>query len=440
MFKETSIFLSWFVCALMFCGALSAAEYKATVSPDRENGIYKVGEPITFLYKVTQDGKDITGKIKLRKLLKCDGRESATETFDSDGSGTVKTSLPIPGRAYLELGVLGEDGKMHKGAGAACGAMADPFEIRAGRAKPADFDAFWDKERARLLATPYEAKLKPLTELLPGKPYLPDSYDYYEFELPTMDGLPPATGLFTIPKNAKPGSLGIIVNFPVAYFGPHKGVMQGDPKLMVAYLNVHGTPNQGHDDAFYMELRKTSGYDTAWANSNPENLKQYYYYGVFLRVMRLLDYLASRPEWNGKELRVQGSSQGGGLSLVAAGLDSRVSNCYSLVPALSDHAGIEVKRQSGWPQFLNIKEPELRKKALAASSYFDTANFATRIKCPVLIATGFADDVCSAASVFAAFNNLPDGIEKTITVDPNGGHGTAGKYTLKNIVSFPVRN
>ena len=39
--------------------------------------------------------------------------------------------------------------------------------------------------------------------------------------------------------------------------------------------------------------------------------------------------------------------------------------------------------------------------------YFDTVNFASRIKAPVLAAIGFIDTICPPAGVWTAINQIP---------------------------------
>lgn len=39
--------------------------------------------------------------------------------------------------------------------------------------------------------------------------------------------------------------------------------------------------------------------------------------------------------------------------------------------------------------------------------YFGTANFASRIKAPVLTAIGFIDTICPPAGVWTAINQIP---------------------------------
>ncbi|MDY5955332.1 MAG: hypothetical protein SPK06_07900, partial [Kiritimatiellia bacterium] len=52
-------------------------------------------------------------------------------------------------------------------------------------------------------------------------------------------------------------------------------------------------------------------------NSSPDTA---YFHDMILRVMRVLDYVASRPEWSRKDLLVQGTFQGGLQASWATGL------------------------------------------------------------------------------------------------------------------------
>ena len=75
---------------------------------------------------------------------------------------------------------------------------------------------------------------------------------------------------------------------------------------------------------------------------------------MFLRLVRALDFLTSRPEWDGKHLIVIGHSQGGGQALAAGGLDPRVTLIASGVPAICDHSGRAAGRINGWPKLVPL--------------------------------------------------------------------------------------
>lgn len=70
---------------------------------------------------------------------------------------------------------------------------------------------------------------------------------------------------------------------------------------------------------------------------------------VYLACVRSIDLLTSLPEWDGKNVIVQGGSQGGALALITAGLDKRVTACVANHPALSDMAGYKAGRAGGYP-------------------------------------------------------------------------------------------
>jgi cephalosporin-C deacetylase-like acetyl esterase len=61
-------------------------------------------------------------------------------------------------------------------------------------------------------------------------------------------------------------------------------------------------------------------------------------------------------------------------------------------------------------------------KAVQALRYVDVANFASRIQCRTIVSTGFIDRVCPPSSVYAAFNNIPASVNKTIVTRPTMGH------------------
>jgi len=60
-------------------------------------------------------------------------------------------------------------------------------------------------------------------------------------------------------------------------------------------------------------------------------------------------------------------------------------------------------------------------KVRHAAGYYDVVNFASRVKCPVLIGVGLIDTVCPPSGVYAAYNQLQG--PKEIVVLPFGEHG-----------------
>ena len=93
---------------------------------------------------------------------------------------------------------------------------------------------------------------------------------------------------------------------------------------------------------------------------------------MFLRLTRALEFLTSQPEWDGKILMVEGGSQGGGQSLAAAGLDSRVTFIAAGVPAICDHSGKAIGRINGWPKLVPDKDGKPDPQALQAARPIST--------------------------------------------------------------------
>src|SRR5207249_8622717 len=105
-----------------------------------------------------------------------------------------------------------------------------------------------------------------------------------------------------------------------------------------------------------------------------------YYRAVILGCVRCIDYLTSRADYNGKDLAVTGGSQGGALTLITSGLDSRVALAAPNVAAMCDHSGMAHDRVSGWPHWLMRAKWDKKDKVLETSAYYDAVNYASKFK------------------------------------------------------------
>jgi cephalosporin-C deacetylase-like acetyl esterase len=203
-------------------------------------------------------------------------------------------------------------------------------------------------------------------------------------------------------------------------------------------INAHGIPN-GRPAQYYADLDKgeLQGYRTR----GKESRETVYFLGMFLRLVRAIDFLTAQPEWDGRTVIVHGSSQGGAQSIVAAGLDPRVTFFAAGVPAMCDHTGFLAGRINGWPKFISNNATELpNPKAIEAVRYYDAMNFATRTKAAGIITVGFIDTTCPPTSVYAAYNALR-GV-KLIFNDPPSTHAVsreAGEAMKKAILEHARR-
>ena len=128
-----------------------------------------------------------------------------------------------------------------------------------------------------------------------------------------------------------------------------------------------------------------------------------YFLNMYLRASRALDYLMTRADWDGKTIVLTGGSMGGQQSLALAGLrPDKINAVLVCVPAGADTNGDLHGRKAGYPNWLSTS-PDVMQTAL----YFDTVNFAMRIKAPVLAGMGFIDTISPPAGIFTMLNQIP---------------------------------
>ena len=208
---------------------------------------------------------------------------------------------------------------------------------------------------------------------------------------------------------------------PVPYWTPGK-------KAITLWLNVLPYPparTAAEQRKLYDEYRKVLEKKNVLRGNyfyyNAGSRDAFFYKNVWAAVSRGVDFVASLPEFDGKNFAAAGNSQGGGTALAIAGLNKKISCVVASVPALSDHGGWLKGRKSGWPDLHGY----LKGAADNASAYFDVSTFAARINVPTLISVGYIDTTCSPTSVYSAFNNLKG--KKEIFTMPKHGHSNDPK-------------
>lgn len=163
---------------------------------------------------------------------------------------------------------------------------------------------------------------------------------------------------------------------------------------------------------------QVSGYDSGRAEQ-PQDNRQYMTIGIdapetwvfreiICHCLRGLDFLASRPEIDSLRLGVTGGSQGGGLSLLTAGLDRRVRAVSAGVPFLTNFPLSMTMTGNPYREVVRYIEqhPERRALVMRTVSYGDVLNFAGRITAPALVSAGLFDRTCPAPSIYGMFLRL----------------------------------
>lgn len=174
---------------------------------------------------------------------------------------------------------------------------------------------------------------------------------------------------------------------------------------------LNGQPQAYYDDLDTGELKDYNRIGIGTRND-------YYFRGMYLRLIRTLDFLESQPEWDGKRILVIGESQGGGQAFAAAGLDKRVTAVVATVPAMCDWGGTLTGGQGGWPNPFSSSIDKA--KLMESLPYFDAAHLLKDSKATLVTEIGFIDVTCPSTSVFAAIN-MSKG-KKIVFGDPYRGH------------------
>lgn len=177
------------------------------------------------------------------------------------------------------------------------------------------------------------------------------------------------------------------------------------------------------EDTFGEISRAFSSRENGYLVNGLDSRENYYMKRVYLACVRSIDLLTSLPEWDGKNVIVQGGSQGGALALITAGLDKRVTACVANHPALSDMAGYKAGRAGGYPHlFKNTVDMDTPAK-MKTLAYYDVVNFAKQITVPVYMTWGFNDNTCPPTTSYIVYNVLNCPKEALIT--PVNEHWTS---------------
>ena len=390
----------------------ASTNYLLTVATDRADAIYKQGETVTFTLKLRHDQQPVSGA-EVQWTLSKDGVPpiSTGQVTLTDGAATVSGKLDEPG--FLQCrAVFKTAGKLTRTA--VGGAAIDPLLIKPSLPVPADFDEFWAAQKQKLAAVPVHPRLTPVP---------PAATNLECFDLQADSVGAPVSGYYVRPLGAKPKSLPVILlvhgaGVRSSSLGSAAG--WAGRGFLALDINAHGLPN-GKPEGYYTNLASTDLKN--YSARGRESRETVYFLGMFVRLVRAIDFLTAQPEWDGRTVVVHGSSQGGAQSIVAAGLDPRVTFFAAGVPAMCDHTGVAVGRVNGWPHFLPNPPAAPTPQVVAAVRYYDAMNFATRTKAAGILTVGFIDTTCPPTSVYAAYNALAGG--KHIFNDPPSTHAVS---------------
>ena len=386
------------------------------VTPDWSSGVYQAGATVHW----TVEWKGGTTVPAAHYLLKSGGLTDAGQgdlTF-SNNIATLESKFSQPNTLLVEVRWPPEN-PTNRAVG---GAVAVPEEIVPAAPPPADFDAFWRAELKELKKVPVAPVLEKADVGKPG-------VAYWKITMNNIRGTH-IEGEIARPESGKKFPALLIVQWAGVYGLQKSWVTDRAAEGWLALdIEPHDLPID-QPEAFYKE-RFAGPLKDYWSIGNDDR-DTGYFLRMYLSCYRAVEYLKMRPDWNGKTLVVMGDSQGGQQTLMIAGLHPKdITAALALVPAGGDMLAPEAGRAPGFPRwYFNTEGGKNPDKVRETSRYYDTANFARHIKCPVLVGLGLRDEICPPSSVLAVVNEITS--PKEVVILPKSGHqderGTQAAY------------
>lgn len=365
---------------------------QVVVTPDKADWNYKTGDRAEFTVTVFRNNVPLDD-IEVKYNIQPEQMSAIEEgkLILKKGTATVKApKFKDPG--FLRCNVSVEvDGKTYSSYSTAA---FEPEKIQPSTTFPADFQAFWEKGKQDLA----KVEMKPIMKLMPER--CTDKVDVYHVGINNIKGK--VYGILCRPKAE--GKYPAILHVPGAGIRPYFGDIAGAEKGFITFqIGIHGIP-VNLDPGVYTDL--AAGALEGYPVTNMDDKDFYYYKRVYLGCVRAVDFIESLGCFDGKNIGVTGGSQGGALSVITAGLDSRIDYLAAFYPALSDLTGYLNERAGGWPHMFKnafTNKPE----KVETSKYYDVVNFARFVKVPGWYSWGYNDNVCPPTSMHAAYNLIP---------------------------------
>lgn len=387
------------------------SDYLWLTVPDHADWLYQTGENAKVEVSFCKYGIPRNGELKY---------SIGNDMLQPDKHGSVKLKN---GRAVINMGTKKTPGFRDMKLSVSLDGKTYEHHIKVGFSvdkikpytqEPQDFRSFWQKNVEELKQVP----LSYTKELY--KDYCTDKIDCYLVKLQIDNMGHSMYGFLFYPKNAQPGKHPVVLCPPGAGIKTIKDPMRNkyyaENGFVRFEVEIHGLDPRISSETFGEISHAFNDRNGGYLANGLENKDIYYMKHVYVGLVRCIDFLTSLPEWDGKNVAVQGGSQGGALAIIAAGLDSRVTQCVANHPALSDMAGYAAKGGTGgYPHFCRQPQILSNKDCLNTLAYFDVVNFARYVKAPTYLTWGYNDVTCPPTTSYAVWNTLKCTKESLLT-------------------------
>ena len=364
--------------------------YLRPVFEKSANGIFHENKEVHFGFELNNQLKDPV-EVKVvwqvstdqKKLVIKSNPSTIKIPVDEKRVASYAAKIPGPGFYKSTITCSWEGGRVTKTVQVGYG----PEKLLPPLTTESDFQKFWNESRASLKKVDPQYGFIHQPELSKGE------LNVYEVSMRSFGNIR-VRGWYEVPKSKGPHP--VILRVP-GYGGNMKSIARFKDMIVFSF-NPRGHGNSQED---------IKGKPSNFWIRGLDNKEGYYYQGAYLDCVRALDFLYSRKEVDPKRIAVAGGSQGGGLSLSTAALDSRISLCAPHIPFLTNWD--LYFKTSHWPEmdkWIEAKESRTWQSTLKTMSYFDTMNMAPWIKCPLFMGVGLQDSICPPVTCFAVYNRV----------------------------------
>lgn len=393
------------------------ADHLWVTTPNHADWLYECGEKATIEVQLYKYG------------ISCDAEVSYTISDDLQPADTKGALTLRKGRASLNIGTKKSPGFRCLTLNAKVDGQTTTHHIKVGFSadkiqpytkEPADFRTFWQAEVEKAEKFPLQ-----YTRTI-AEEYCTDKVVCELIKL-RVDNTHSIYAYLTYPRNAKNGSCPAVICPPGAGIKtiklPMRHKFYAENGFIRLETEIHGLDPRLPESTFKEIQSAFAAKGNNYLENGLDCRENYYMRHVYLSLIKAIDFMASLPQWDGKNMAFQGGSQGGALALIAAGLSPRVTHVVANHPALSDMAGYAEKgRTGGYPHF-NKTNQMLTPEKIKVMAYYDVINFARHIKCPVYMTWGYNDNTCPPTTSYAVWNTLQT--EKEALLTPVNEHWTS---------------
>lgn len=302
--------------------------------------------------------------------------------------------------------------------------LVSPEKIKTEEHTPADFNDFWNKSREQLNKIAPQYRVTEVSRVNNGMTRV------YKVEMTSWDNVK-IYGWLTVPVEGR--------KHPVIYKVPGYNVAMkpetDKPDFAVFALDVRGNG---------MSRQTVAPIADRFSITNIENKDRYIYHGVYMDCLRGMDFIMSHEDLglDTKKIAVLGGSQGATLAVFVAAIDQRVTACTFELPLYADMRDAYAIGTSfpkvTWPinrfvDYLKQHSSFTSKKFFDVWDYYDPQNFASRIKCPVLMGIGLLDEYCPPRCSLGLYNKLTTE-KKEFKVAPDKAHEMNFNYFMDQLL------